>query len=48
MVQEDIIRMFCGLLSLVPLSYAIQLISQASFRYAYSLVVSLIIQYFVY
>lgn len=48
MVQEDIVRMFCGLLSLVPLSYSIQLIPQAHLRYAYSLAVSLIIQYFVY
>lgn len=40
--------MFCGLVLLVPLSYAIQLIPQAPSRYAYSLVLGFIIQYFVF
>jgi hypothetical protein len=40
--------MFIGLLCLVPLSYVIQYISNKTLRYAYSLVLALIIQYFVY
>jgi hypothetical protein len=48
MVQEDILRMFGGLLSLIPLSYAIQHIRNPSFRYAYSLIAALASQIFVF
>jgi hypothetical protein len=48
MVADDILRMFYGLLSLVPLSFAIQYIKPASLRYAYSLVSALLLQFFVY
>ena len=48
MVQEDVLRMFLGLLSLIPFSLAIQHIPNASARYGYSLVAALLIQYFVF
>ena len=40
--------MFLGLLSLVPLSFAIQRIHNISLRYAYSLIAGLVIQVFVF
>lgn len=48
MIPEDILRMLFGLLSLIPFSYFIQYIPTAKLRYIYSLVLGLIIQYFVY
>jgi hypothetical protein len=48
MIQEDILRMFAGLLALIPFSYFIQYISNSSLRYGYSLISALTIQFFVY
>lgn len=48
MVQEDVLRMFIGLLSLIPFSFAIQHIPNSSLRYGYSLLSALLIQYFVF
>lgn len=48
MIPEDVLRMFLGLLSLIPFSLAIQYIPNDKVRYGYSLVAALIIQYFVF
>jgi hypothetical protein len=48
MVEADILRMVGGLLALAPLSYAIRFIPQREGRKAYSLVMGLLIQLFVF
>lgn len=48
MVEADILRMLGGLLALVPLSYPIRFIPQREVRKAYSLVLGLVVQLFVF
>lgn len=48
MISEDQIRLISSLLLLIPLSFFLRFIKPAHYRYLYSLVLSILLQAYVY